>query len=246
MGLTPSSTIAMKFRSYSRYQDTTHKGFTLVELLVVIMIIMMLSGIIVVAIQPTSSQNLASAQRTLQSLIQSAQTAAVMRNTPTRVIIYAEVPTDILDSEKLSKSHRFMGVVAWNDDTNEWEPVNRGTSLPKGIYFVPPGAATLYTGTLPAAAVESRDGSGTLSTESFRFPSTGSPNEDYYFIEFDSNGLLDSTEHGNFVSLVVIPGSPDDTTGAPTLDGEKLLQATGIYVRRYGNSVMYSDYDMIP
>lgn len=232
---------------------TSRKGFTLVELLVVIMIIMMLSGIIVVAIQPTESQNLASAQRTLQGLIQSARTTAVMRNTPTRIIIYAEVPASMLESEKLSKSYRFMGVVAWDAADNAWKPVNRGVSLPNGIYFIPPGAPTsssstsaYYAGTLPAAALESKDGSGTLTAVQFNFPSEGSPNENYYYVEFDSTGLLSSSEHGNFVSLVVMPGAPDQTTGVPALAGEQLFQATGIYVRRYGNSVMYNDYDMIP
>ena len=132
------------------------RGFTLLELLVVIAVIAIIMGFIGLDLTGGGSAGMGAAQRTFCSMLQQTRIQAIMNGAEARLLIYDEP-----DDEE--KYHRFLRVVVWmnepykdhnsNDqyDSGEtftdvdgsgghseaWIPKGDGVYLPDGVYVVP-------------------------------------------------------------------------------------------------------------
>ena len=119
-----------------------NKGFTLVELLVVISIILIASSIIFVGSGSGDGTKLSASQRILAGIAQGARGQAILKNAPTRLIIYSENNAQG-DPEKFL---RFFGIVYLRENAVDangialpdgWVAATQGTYLPEGVYFDP-------------------------------------------------------------------------------------------------------------
>lgn len=241
-------------KSKSSHYTKSRKGFSLVEMLAVIGIIGIMAVIIGVSFTGTNETvALGNAQRIGASVFQSARSIAVLRQQPTRVIIYAD------HGEDSKKFLRYMGIVYLSENATDpenpapgdWIPANQGTYLPEGIYYIPEGGATDTTGLIAdnleggvdlLTSNPKYDKSSATDIMEASFPIVGGTNNDFYFYEFDANGMSENPG-GNFVI----------NAGSITLDGngDEAVEITnpfavaGFAIRRIGGITLFSDYDEI-
>ena len=155
------------------------KAFTLIELLVVISIILIASSIIFIGGNGGDGAKLSSSQRIVSGIAQGARGQAILKNSKTRLIIYADTAGDREDDKYL----RFFGIIYESEpDSNKWIAATQGTSLPEGIYFDPQQST--------------RNGSSWSvdKKEKHKYPLTvakpAGTGRDYYYYEFNSNGTM--------------------------------------------------------
>lgn len=120
-------------------------GFTLIELMIVIGLIILLVGGLSVSLRDTAGSSLSSAQNLVGSLVGTARAQAAVNQTQARVAVYATQPPTG-DPEKYL---RLVQVFVLNQATNAWAPVGSPAYLPRGVYVVPttaPSGANLATG----------------------------------------------------------------------------------------------------
>ncbi len=122
------SAIPVKQASFHR------KGFTLLELLVVMAVMGLLMGFVGFTLLGGGGEELGSAQREILGLVQQAKTRAALSGNETRLIVNSEET----DRERY---HRYVELVVkdFNASTNEtkWLVMGEGMLLPDGVYFVP-------------------------------------------------------------------------------------------------------------
>jgi len=122
---------------------TRRNGFTLVELLVTMMVIMVISGLVMTAVGGNDGTNdLNSAISRADSVFSLARSAAISRKTPVRVMIN-------YDSSRVGRDGEFLrfltiyyldrgdGVESDDDDDKNgprWKPFAEGEYLPQGIF----------------------------------------------------------------------------------------------------------------
>lgn len=194
-------------------------GFTLVEMLAVIAIIGILGAAIGIALSGSGSSTaaLGNAQRMVSSIFQAARTNAVMKGQETAVIIYRDGGAD------REKALRFIGIVY--RDGSGWKPLNRGTYLPKGIYFVPPNNYF--------SEAQSSGNSGT--TASISFPITTASSDQWYAYTFDKNGNLSAGS----TYLLFAPSTPKVVGQNIEIEKEiPINQMGGIAIRKTGGVLM--------
>jgi len=165
------------------------RGFTLIELLVVISIILIASSIIIVGTGGGEGAKLSSAQRIVSGIAQGARGQAILKNAPTRLIIYSENNVDG-DPEKFL---RYFGIVYYTEDdpsTNATDPgwlaATQGDMLPEGVYFDP--SLSSDNGWPSSSAMNLDYPRRTVGANTDR--DTGGGSEEYYYYEFNSNGTM--------------------------------------------------------
>jgi len=222
----------MKHHSQSR---SSGAGFTLIELLVVISIILIAASIIFVAGRGGSGAALSSSTRIAKGLVDGARGQAVLKNAEVALIIYAGGDLNSGPNADPDKFLRFFGSVQREvdeDGVESWRPLNRGTYLPRGVYFNPErseDASQTWT-----VGVERGD---------FDFPGGGSDPETFYMFRFGSNGTpLGATANAWLVlqAGILQPG----TGGALDIDfsrDEDAFLLSALIMRPSGSATLVSD-----
>ena len=214
------------------------KGYTLIELLVVIGLMTIAFSFVVVNTMNNQGVSLKSSQRILSAVAQGAKGQAIMKQSPARLIIYADQGKDRDDNKYL----RFFGIVT-QDPSNprRWIAGTEGTYLPKGVYFMPE---------LSQMANGRNTRIGKMYLEYPRIqPKANDINngEEYYYYEFNANGTMAA----KFVNAWLIFGAGtlqpknnrqlDVTFDNPSLEGMK----SALIFRKVGSTTLVTDSDQI-
>ncbi|MDF3129929.1 prepilin-type N-terminal cleavage/methylation domain-containing protein [Kiritimatiellaeota bacterium B1221] len=111
-------------------------GFTLVELMVVIMIISILSGVVLSAMNSSDDSRALDAGVTrLDSLFSLAHSAAITRKQTVRVLINFDNST--IDKPNEPQKMLRYATIVYLDDDGKWKAYTEGEFLPDGVYFTP-------------------------------------------------------------------------------------------------------------
>ena len=170
------------------------KGYTLIELLVVLALMTIAFSFVIVNTINSDGLSLKSSQRILSAVAQGAKGQAIMKQSPARLIIYADQNKGRDDNKYL----RFFGIVTQDPkNPRKWIAGTEGTYLPKGIYFMPE---------LSQMANGRNKRVGKMYLEYPRIQSTVDDSrygEEYYYYEFNANGTMAS----KFVNAWLIFGA---------------------------------------
>jgi prepilin-type N-terminal cleavage/methylation domain-containing protein len=107
-------------------------GFTLTELLVVILIIALMSSLVLTAVSGGGSEDLDAGVSRFTNVFTLAQSAAITRKTPVRVAI-------CYDPGEEDYFLKYANIFYFDEEAGgeTWKPLSEGESLPAGIFFSP-------------------------------------------------------------------------------------------------------------
>ncbi|MFL2832503.1 MAG: Tfp pilus assembly protein FimT/FimU [Coraliomargaritaceae bacterium] len=208
-------------------------GFTLVELLVVISVILIASSIIFIGGSGGDGASLSSSLRITSGIANGARGQAILKNARTRLIIHND------KNGNIDKYRRFIGIVYEDTSTpvaNDWIAGTQGTYLPEGIYFD------------PVASAEAGVGSGWSpgNVMSIDFPRSvakvDGSGENFFFYEFNSNGTMASGFENDWLVIraaTLRPSNGGDLDLVFEEDQENLK--AGLIFRRVGTTTPVTD-----
>ena len=214
------------------------KGYTLIELLVVLGLMVIAFSYVIVTTINNDGMSLKSSQRILSSVAQGAKGQAIMKQSPARLIIYADEGNDRDENKYL----RYFGIITQDPkNPRKWIAGTEGTYLPKGIYFMPK---------LTEIVNGQNKRIGKMYLEYPRIQSKVSDpryGEEYYYYEFNANGTMAS----NFVNAWLIFGAGTlDIKGNRQFDisfdnpAQKELRS-GLIFRKVGSTTLVTDSEQI-
>ena len=219
----------------SRSSFLVAPAFTLVEMLVVIAIISVMLTVGTLGLKNLSKASGVSAGLPIaEALFAEARAIAVGKGTKTRVLVHGENNQD--DEFHRERFLRYMAIQYLDtkgteeDTDDEWKIASRGSSLPKGVYFV---------------KRLSESPSITLETVSAMLP--GKSMTSCYYYEFNAEGLITSPQpNGNEVPrFVVLAGSLPPGTEEPIATGGAKKNMGGFVIWRSGRSSLFRHPDQI-
>lgn len=175
-------------RSIAR-RRTASAGFTLIELMIVIGLVVLLVAGLTLALGDTGGNSLAGAQNVLSSLVNSARAQAAVNQTEARVVIYATRPPGG-DAEKYLRLLQVF--IANPEGSKTWAAVGQPVYLPRGVYVVPSATAGLLaTGVVWPS--NPQPVSKTLGTDGAPTTAQGNPffgASQVFYVEFQPDGSI--------------------------------------------------------
>lgn len=203
------------------------RGFSLIELLVVILIISILLTLGAVGLRNIGGKGVSSAVATTEAIFDEARAIAVGKGTKARVLI------DVNDAQnpETYKRRVFAAYQELDDEgepTNEWVMASRPMILPEKTFF--------------SEEFSSRDhetGAGKLEEESFTFGKSTFDGR-YFYYEFNSEGIC-TTPGASFVIGSGVRGLGDE----PRVTGSGKRDFAGFVVWRNGRTSLFRGPDEI-
>lgn len=117
--------------------DRSRGGVTLVELVVVIGLIAVLTGVVIVGLRGDQTQALADGQGTVASLLSATRGQAALRGTNARLLVNA-------NPENRERFLRYIVIEVQDPgDPDRWVAVDAGVTLPVGVAVLPKAATTV-------------------------------------------------------------------------------------------------------
>ena len=206
------------------------KAYTLVELLVVIAVIAILFTVVFVGTSSTDGTRLSSAERTLAGLIKTARSQAILKSTKVRMIIHD-------DNSNIEKFNRFIGIVYQNDDGSGWIAADKGTYLPKGIYFDETRSNALSPSAIPSMLINYLRLSAQSGNAEFDSDGNQIIRPSYLYYEFNDNGTF--AVPNMYLVFGVGQFTPGDKN--PTFPTAKDNLKSALLIRRSGSAVLIDD-----
>ena len=212
-------------------------GFTLVELLVVIGIILIASSVILLNTSSDLGSALSASQRIVSGIAQGARGQAILKGATTRLIIYSNSRDNSDDDKKL----RFFGII-YEDESNagNWYAATQGNYLPDGIFFD------------PSASKINANSSETESTMNIEYPRLKSQplgGDEYHYYEFNSNGTaaVDFQNAWLVLRAGVLKPSSDGPDNFEVNFEDRQLQGlkSALILRRSGTTTKVNDPELI-
>jgi prepilin-type N-terminal cleavage/methylation domain-containing protein len=243
-------------------QKPVSRGFTLLELLVVIAVMALMMGLVGFSLLGGGGSSLDAAQRELVSLVQQARQQATLSGKEIRLIVH----DDPADREKF---HRYMEMIQ-RDANGTWQILGEGVFLADQVYFVPSmerfsdSAETSSDEGWPTEAftVWSGDSKKPFSLGEIKMISMDDKNlafreEDgenpmeYRYLAFDGEGRV-TCASGTCApggtspppTLVLAIGSPNPSGDSKAIRFDNPNDLAGVLLRRYGGVATLSYEDI--
>lgn len=215
------------------------KGFTLLELLIVLAVMGLMMGLIGFSLLGGGGAELGSAQRELLGFVQQARSRAALSGSETRLIVNSM-------EDDLDKYHRYMEIIVEDTcaTTGEvtWLVMGEGKFLTEGVYFVPEDEDKSETGKDwrgDAFTVWSEAKEDFTLADSFKGERKLNGNNKFRYLAFDQMGNVvfpESSGQGmqKTPKLVLGVGAPNPTGDGKYLRFDNPNSIAGILLRRYG------------
>ena len=214
-----------------------NKAFTLIELLIVLGLIMVASSVMVISSGNNDGVALKSSQRIVSSIAQGARGQAILKQTPTRILIYADRGANRDEDKYL----RFFGIITQDpENPNKWVAATKGNYLSKGIFFMPKLTAMINGGQNSSA--------GKMRLEYPRLkPQVAGTGEEYFYYEYNLNGTMAK----RFINAWLLIGAgalrPNEVGNLDVAfdDPSKSGLKSGLIFRRVGSTSLVTDPNQI-
>jgi len=235
----------------SKGGPNTQKGFSLLELLVVLAVMGVMMGLLGFSFLGSSSTNLGLAQRNILSLIHKARFLALSTGAETRIIVNAESDVSqkylrYVEVITLDRNASSSGVKRWLVDENS------RVLLPENIWFVADGIQSDNAGWASNGICV---WSSSLEDEGFylkdikngkREEEIGEKSDRYHFLSCNSQGVFLSPAYPTMPSIVLAKGSLAPMAGGtmvPRFVNQR--DVVGIQFQPFGGIVMMESQDFI-
>ncbi|MEM8868600.1 MAG: prepilin-type N-terminal cleavage/methylation domain-containing protein [Verrucomicrobiota bacterium] len=211
------------------------KGFSLIELLVVIGIILIVASVIIVGGGGGGGASLSSSQRIVGGIVSGARGQAILKGATARLIIHN-------DPDEVDRYRRFFGIIYDQSDdpsTTEWVAATSGTYLPEGTYF-------------DAVTSASQQGSSWSEINEMNIdypltrPQDGSSGTPYYYYEFKSSGT--TTDPNAWLVLragTMIPTGDGSSVDIIQVEEVESALKAALIIRRTGSVTLVQEPDVI-
>ncbi len=215
------------------------KGFTLLELLIVLAVMGLMMGLVGFSLLGGGGAELGAAQRELLGMVQQARTRAALSGSETRLIV-----NNVNDDE--DKYHRYMEIIV--QDTcattgeEKWLVMGEGKYLTDGVYFVPEDEGLSETPSdwrSDAYSVWSDSGEEFSLSNSFKGERKINGENAFRFLSFDRTGnVIFPKSQGSGTQkaprIVISVGAPNPGQDKKPLRFDNPNSVAGILLRRYG------------
>ena len=223
-----------------------NKGFTLLELLVVLAVMGVMMGLVGFSLAGGGGNELGAAQRELLGIIHKARTQAALSGQEVRLIVNN-------DPEDKEKYHRFLEIVY--QDANEsasWNVAGTGKYLTDGVYLVPSSENSSVRAEpwrKDAYSVWSHSNSENFElSEVFKGKRKEGGSISFNYIGFDSSGNLLCQDDGTGIlvspKLVIAVGEPNPVGSDQSIRFNNSNAIAGILLRQFGGSAVLDVRDL--
>lgn len=183
------------------------KAFTLFEILIVLTVMAVIAGTTFLTLaKSTDDRALERGAEMLHSMVRVARTQAIMNGVHARLIVN-------LDTSDEASYLRRIGVMVEAADSGDWLAVDRGVSLPKGVYLVPQSGSVSFPANWPETGRRSvyrvtNSDTDNSAVYNFEYPLKEAVSEttndapDWLCIQFSPNGRLSTANWGGGGGLV--------------------------------------------